>query len=591
MFSSILNDENSRIYLSVRILIASRQRQRRVNEPRIVTDPVGQLNGVDQREQNELLDALKRATIGEYDVYSPLGRGGMATVFLALELALNRPVAIKVISPSAMSSSTVIERFWLEARTAASLSHPHVIPIFAVRAVGGLHFFVMKHVQGGSLDGVLKSEGPFSFHLARTILMQVSSALAYAHRRGVVHRDIKPANIMLDDEGYAVVMDFGIAKVRDVAALTASGAMVGTPSYMSPEQFSGEVVDGRTDQYSLGIVAFELITGSKPFRGRTVPELLRGHLFDKAPDIRELRPECPTSLATLINRMMRKSASDRFPSMEAICAQLELMPRMNTDRIREKIVSLAKTASLSNPQISEPVSPTPPPRISSIESERLASSPEPKTKKTKKNYRRAVWIGGTLLGLSGAALASAMRWTRFPENENSTSELLAPIIVAAARPIAVLDTTKLVKPDSAASNRALPIIEAPKPTTVAKSVTRTRRSKETASAQNEDTRAVASDSMPTLNLSAIIPFNSPPPAPIPSPRPATAFKVGSRLPQAVFYIDGEVMGMRSGRTTFVHAPGVVHLQIKAEDCASYDTVFVLIEGDTAQIGWRNPKCR
>ena len=567
---------------------------------------VGAPEGIDseKREQEELLDALKRATIGEYDIYSPLGRGGMATVFLALELALNRRVAIKVISPSALSSTTVIERFWLEARTAASLSHPHVIPIYAVRSVAGLHFFVMKHVQGGSLDVVLKSEGPFAFSLARTILSQVSHALAYAHRRGVIHRDIKPANIMLDDDGYAIVMDFGIAKVRDVAALTASGAMVGTPYYMSPEQFSGDKVDGRSDQYALGVVAFELITGRRPFKGDSVPAILRGHLLDKPPDIRELRKDCPTSLATLVNRMLCKSPDDRFPSMEAICTELDGMPRINTDQVREKIVSLAKTASISSPRINEPLSPLPISRTS----EQLKATPKPVIEpKSGSNVvlrfvRRRPWVSVAAMVMPAAATAAVFQFShreiqppvfRVPAATTTRGPLLAnpPVVEAATgfersdTGIATARSDSTRKKISEAELKVPAIIDSP------------GRSK------IEDSRQPRKKEIEKIAVPIVRNAPTPPPAeppdnaeslvvavPLTKPKPPTAFNVGSRLPGAVFYVDNVLMGIRSGRTTFPHNPGVVHLQIKAEDCMTFDTVFVLLEGDTAQIGWRNPKC-
>lgn len=319
---------------------------------------VAELENVDP-EERELFAALRAATLGDYDVYSPLGRGGMASVFLALDLSLNRSVAIKVISPSVLTSGTLVERFWLEARTAASLSHPHVIPIFAVKSVAGLHFFVMKYVEGGSLDSVLRAGGKVSISLVRTILTQVSSALAYAHRRGVIHRDVKPANIMLDDEGFAIVMDFGIAKVRDVTALTTAGTMVGTPYYMSPEQFSEKEIDGRSDQYSLGVVAFELLTGRRPFSGETVAQILRGHLLDSAPDVRDLRADCPPALAAAVSRMLSKAPEERFPSLESVMTLLASMPTVDADHVREQMMSLARTANMSRPRISQPLSPVP----------------------------------------------------------------------------------------------------------------------------------------------------------------------------------------------------------------------------------------
>ena len=160
----------------------------------------------------------------------------MATVYLAHDIALDRKVAIKVMSPHLLSGEGMAERFKREARTAGSLSHPHIIPIYAVKEAGDLLFFVMKFVEGRPLDGIIREVGAVPFPMAQTIMQQVGSALGYAHRRGIIHRDIKPANIMLDVDGWAMVTDFGIAKVADKEGLTMTGATVGTPSYMSPEQ-------------------------------------------------------------------------------------------------------------------------------------------------------------------------------------------------------------------------------------------------------------------------------------------------------------------------------------------------------------------
>jgi serine/threonine protein kinase len=551
---------------------------------------------LEKREQEELLDALKKATLGEYDIYSPLGRGGMATVFLALELSLNRPVAIKVISPSALSSTTVIERFWLEARTAASLSHPNVIPIYTVRSNAGLHYFVMKHIQGGSLDTVLKNEGPFSFALVRTILTQVSGALAYAHRRGIVHRDIKPGNIMLDDDGYSVVMDFGIAKVRDVAALTASGAMVGTPYYMSPEQFSGGVVDGRSDQYSLGVVAFELLAGARPFKGDSIPEVLRGHLIDKPPDIRTIRPDCPTGLATLINRMLSKSASDRFPTMDAICTQLESMPRIDSDKMREKIAAFARTASLSSPQINQPVSPTPLSRTSSVSLEKPVSSDtsvRARTYRLLSPIRHHPFVTAAIVITIGAAtgatlLVDSRTLSVSGPAKLSASEAAPPVSVPSARAPAsveqkpsIADTTPAaVKPKAREAEQ--PRNQPAPPTKKIQAAPQT---------QSQVAAPASSATQPLLEPAPASIQESPPVEP-PAPKPPPIFSIGSRNPQSVLYIDGQTIGLMNSRMrSFKHDPGRVHVQIRADDCMTYDTSFVIKEGDSTMIGWRAPDCR
>ncbi|MEO8635551.1 MAG: serine/threonine-protein kinase, partial [Gemmatimonadales bacterium] len=217
---------------------------------------------------DEVLALLRIATIGEYEIHRELGRGGMATVYLAHEIALDRKVAIKVMSPALhLMGEGMAERFKREARTAANLSHPHIIPIFTVKSAGKTLYFVMKFIAGRSLEAIIKDLGPMPIPMVKAILQQVGSALGYAHRHGIVHRDVKPANIMVDEEGWSVVTDFGIAKVAENRGLTMTGIAVGTPSYMSPEQCAAKDITGKSDQYSLGIVAYEMLTGKQPFEG------------------------------------------------------------------------------------------------------------------------------------------------------------------------------------------------------------------------------------------------------------------------------------------------------------------------------------
>src|SRR5207247_5475005 len=214
---------------------------------------------------NAQLDALRQATLGAYEILAELGHGGMASVYLAHDLALDRKVAIKVLAPALLlMGEGMVERFKREARTAAALSHPHIIPIYAVKEDEHVLYFVMKHVPGRALDAVIHDVGPLPIVMVQTILAHVADALGYAHRHGVIHRDIKSANIMLDEDGWAV-MDFGIAKVVQAEGLTMTGVTVGTPTYMSPEQCATRDVTGASDQYSLGVVAYEMLTGRLPF--------------------------------------------------------------------------------------------------------------------------------------------------------------------------------------------------------------------------------------------------------------------------------------------------------------------------------------
>ncbi len=307
------------------------------------------------------LDALRQSTLGEYEILGELGRGGMAAVYLAHEFALDRKVAIKVMSPALVSGAGMIERFKREARTAASLSHPHIIPVYAVRETDRLLYFVMKFIAGRPLDGVLKELGPLPIPMIQMILQQVGSAFGYAHRRGIVHRDVKPANIMIDEEGWAVVTDFGIAKVSQAEGLTMTGMTVGTPTYMSPEQCMAQDVTGASDQYSLGVVAYEMITGRPPFSGGSMMAIMYGHFNDPPPDIAAVRPDCPEELRNTVMRMLAKAPADRWPSMEDAVDSLGEPPAKSDDAFRTQLVEIAKksenTAMLQ--RYSTPISPAP----------------------------------------------------------------------------------------------------------------------------------------------------------------------------------------------------------------------------------------
>src|SRR3954453_6133762 len=261
----------------------------------------------------EVVARLRRATMGEFEIGHELGRGGMAAVFLAHELSLHRDVAIKVMSPGLLMGDGMIERFRREAITIGHLNHPNIVSVYSVRAAEGLHFFVMRCVQGRSLEQVIKEAGKLSIPIVRSILYQVGSALAYAHRFRVVHRDIKPANILIDEEGNAVVTDFGIAKAAEGPSHTHTGFMVGTPAYMSPEQCAGGEVSGASDQYSLGVVAYEMITGAPPFNGSTY-SVIQAH-GERPPRPLHERGDCPPELESAILRMLAKNPEERWPSM------------------------------------------------------------------------------------------------------------------------------------------------------------------------------------------------------------------------------------------------------------------------------------
>ncbi len=288
----------------------------------------------------QVLQRLRAVTVGEFEVGRELGRGGMAAVFLAQDISLNRRVAIKVMAPGLMMGDDMIQRFRREAITIANLQHAHIVTVHAVRQMADLHFFVMQFVEGQSLDGVLRSRGALPAALVLPMLHQVGSALAYAHRRGVIHRDIKPGNILLSADGDALVTDFGIAKVAEGPTQTQTGMVVGTPSYMSPEQCFASELDGASDQYSLGIVAYQMLCGRVPFVGGTF-EIMKGHTTEPVPPLREFAPDVPPQVESAILRMLAKKPSDRFASFGEALAAMGAEPLGEHSPLRAEMIRLA----------------------------------------------------------------------------------------------------------------------------------------------------------------------------------------------------------------------------------------------------------
>jgi serine/threonine-protein kinase len=288
----------------------------------------------------QVLQRLRAVTVGEFEVGRELGRGGMAAVFLAQDIALNRRVAIKVMAPGLMMGDDMIQRFRREAITIANLQHANIVTVHAVRQMADLHFFVMQFVEGQSLDGVLRSRGSLPAALVLPVLHQVGSALAYAHRRGVIHRDIKPGNILLSADGDALVTDFGIAKVAEGPTQTQTGMVVGTPSYMSPEQCFASELDGASDQYSLGIVAYQMLCGRVPFVGGTF-EIMKGHTTEPVPPLREFAPDVPPQVESAILRMLAKKPSDRFASFGEALAAMGAEPLGEHSPLRAEMIRLA----------------------------------------------------------------------------------------------------------------------------------------------------------------------------------------------------------------------------------------------------------
>lgn len=262
-----------------------------------------------------MLDRLRQATLGVYDVAGELGRGGMAVVYVGKDLKLARTVAIKVMDPRLMLTPGMAERFLQEARIAARLQHPNIIVVHDIQQSDELIFFVMSMISGGALDELGRRPGPIPIDQLQWILANSARALAYAHSEGIIHRDVKPANILVNLKGDIILTDFGIAKAVDGSSLTKSGSSIGTPLYMSPEQFSDQPVGPASDQYALGVTAYQLIAGQPPFSG-DLYQLIAAHGTRIPTPLRQLRPDCPAFLANAVMRMLEKQPENRWPSLD-----------------------------------------------------------------------------------------------------------------------------------------------------------------------------------------------------------------------------------------------------------------------------------
>ena len=262
--------------------------------------------------------SLQEALAGHYALERELGRGGMAVVYLARDVRLDRPVAIKLLPPELAAHEKLRDRFMREARTAARLSHPHIVPIHAVDEVRGYVFYVMSYVDGETLAERVAKRGPLPPREASRVLQEVAAALAAAHGQGVVHRDVKPGNILLErGTGRAMVTDFGIARVADGGDTTA-GELLGTPEYMSPEQAAGEAVDARSDLYALGVVGYYMVSGQLPFTAPTVQGVLAKQLTQAPTSVESVAAGIPRSLANAIDTCLIKDPARRFQSAEAL---------------------------------------------------------------------------------------------------------------------------------------------------------------------------------------------------------------------------------------------------------------------------------
>jgi serine/threonine protein kinase len=320
----------------------------------MATTPVQAIDATGERTDREIVG---EALIAEYEVQDELGRGGMALVYQALERELGREVAVKVLPFALAFDAEFVERFQREARTAAQLEHPNIIPIYRVGRSGRVIYFVMKYLRGGSLAGLLQKRGRLTAPEIRRLLMDCSSALAYAHQRGIVHRDMKPDNVMFDEFGQVLLTDFGIAKAMSGGRLTGTGMSIGTPHYMSPEQARAQPIDGRSDIYSLGVVAYQCLTGEVPFDGEDSFAIGYKHITEPLPPL-SLGGADDRLLYDTIRRMMMKEPGDRPQDCGELIASLQRQPMAAPG----SLTSPAAVTAAPLAPTSRPTTPIPPSR-------------------------------------------------------------------------------------------------------------------------------------------------------------------------------------------------------------------------------------
>ncbi|HVM42756.1 MAG TPA: protein kinase [Gemmatimonadales bacterium] len=418
-------------------------------------------------------DALK----DEYELEKELGRGGMAIVYKARDKALEREVAIKVLPFSLSFDAEFVERFQREARTSAKLEHPNIIPIYRVGKSGRVIYFVMKFIRGKPLSNVIEARGALPVPEIKRVLIEAGRALGYAHKHGIVHRDIKPDNIMFDELGQAIVTDFGIAKAQSGARLTGTGMSIGTPHYMSPEQARAQSLDGRSDVYSLGVVAYQCLTGHVPFDGEDSFSIGYKHIMEELPTP-PLETAEQRDLFGIVQKMMAKKPEDRFQSAEDLVSALEgsggVAAAMTAD------VATRPTEALRSPSLaamaSQATTPLPrasasmgkPPAVAAAEAAQTAAAkprpPRPPRPAPKKS-RAPAYVAGVLVVVIAALAGYYFLVLQKPGTAAPEPAAAAPDTTKQALAAAPPDTSKgaAPRPDSVAAAAARAESAAAKP--------------------------------------------------------------------------------------------------------------------------------
>jgi serine/threonine-protein kinase len=372
--------------------------------------------------------------LGQYTLEAPLGKGGMASVYRAYQASVKRYVAIKVMSPELSADPRFVERFRREVEIIGQLEHPHIVPVIDFGTADGVYFIVMRLIEGGSLDDIVRTRKLSLPEIAR-YLDQMSAALDYAHGKGVIHRDLKLSNVLIDKTNNTYLTDFGIAHIESGNPLTATGLVMGTPAYMSPEQAMGRPLDSRSDVYALGVMLYEMVTGQLPFRADTPAALIFQHVYETPRSPKLLRPDLPDSVAAVIEHALAKDPDTR----PATAGQLsdEFAAAVGTRGQGLRVQMPSKPEGATGRDTSVPLQPTvvptvPIPAVSPAK-ETIDSPPPTVVKPTAKPQRATLpLIGGVVVILALLGGAGAFLLSQNSESANATGTAQAGTAVAVA---------------------------------------------------------------------------------------------------------------------------------------------------------------
>jgi hypothetical protein len=512
--------------------------------------------------EGPLLLLARRELADDYDVEREVGRGGMAVVYRAKERALHRPVALKVLPPELALGASVVDRFKREAQMAASLDHPNIIPVYRVGQSGSLLYLAMRFVEGRALDAIIATQGALPVPVVVLVLRAAGTALTYAHEHGIVHRDIKGGNILVDRDGRVIVTDFGVARAVESASVTVSGSMIGTPYFMSPEQCAGKVAGPQSDQYSLGVVAFQMLTGTVPFQAETLAAIMHHHFFTPVPDVSVARGDVPPELAAVLARVLTKDPAHRYPTTRDMLAAIEAIPLSDTDR-RDGEAMLRELAN-GSPVRTVATAALPP----LADTMTIVAAQDAQRRSAEHRLRRRRWTMGGLtavaVGVVGALVVSSRRQ---PEAAGAATSSPAGVTPASTPPgqvaVSVTHHADSVRADSARTAR----------------IDSLREARARVESARVDARAKAMAALHTgagATVPAVVPT-------VPTPAAAGKLRVRFVPGDAEIYVDGHLLGTGAIIDSLLPA-GARKLHVVDAGYRSYDTLVTVVPDSTTVLG-------